>query len=328
MAQNVYDPYGSEQGLSLGQTVKDFATSPIRLSTYAGFYTSWPGMWSPSKGVFVPYIGKRLEEGGWKAVGTGIKSLATRNYTERGFAGVVRGTFSLGKDILSRAASFGMSSNAGGGFWGEKLFSEGGVRVPKGIDFDYSSTHAAYVRKLLLKKEKQTANLAAEWGVKRAKGASKISQTILEAYNKGDYMLSGKSIFEQASRLTERSQRFATKAVSASGKYTIKAMPTRVGLLKFGAGVMKGASFVGGAMMAWDFVSMVGIPLGRAAIRGLDNVMGEYQRRFMPEMGGRLEMSYLSKGAATERQRSINAISKSYINGRSAFGEEARYLHA
>ena len=47
----------------------------------------------------------------------------------------------------------------------------------------------------------------------------------------------------------------------------------------------------------------------------------------MPEMG-KLTSSYLSYGASTERQRAVRAISKGYINGRSAYGQEAAYMHS
>jgi hypothetical protein len=71
---------------------------------------------------------------------------------------------------------------------------------------------------------------------------------------------------------------------------------------------------------------MVVKPLAQAAIGALNNIATEYQNRFMPEMGGQLALSYMSQGAYTERQRAIQSISKSQINGRSALGQEANYI--
>jgi len=99
-------------------------------------------------------------------------------------------------------------------------------------------------------------------------------------------------------------------------------------LLKWGIRGGKAVSAVGLTMLAWDIGSLVARPLAQAAMNTVGNIAKDYQNRFMPEMGGQLQLSYLSQGAATERQRSIQAISKSYINGRSAMGGEASMMHS
>jgi hypothetical protein len=72
---------------------------------------------------------------------------------------------------------------------------------------------------------------------------------------------------------------------------------------------------------------MVFEPVGRSIINQTNSIMERVSNRFMPEMGGHLNAAYLSYGSATERQRAISAISKGYINGRSAYGSEASLIH-
>jgi len=98
-------------------------------------------------------------------------------------------------------------------------------------------------------------------------------------------------------------------------------------LMKTGIMVGKGIGYVSMLSLLWDITKMVGEPIGRMAVQALDTTLGEYSNRFMPDMGGQLSMSFLNKGAATERQRAINALSKSSLSGRSAFGQEATFNH-
>ena len=107
-----------------------------------------------------------------------------------------------------------------------------------------------------------------------------------------------------------------------------KPLKTKISLLKWGSRGAKVASAAGLAMFAWDIGKAVATPLAQAAMGAINNVAMEYQNRFMPEMGGQLQLSYLSQASATERQRAVQAISKSYINGRSAFGSEGSMMHS
>ena len=77
----------------------------------------------------------------------------------------------------------------------------------------------------------------------------------------------------------------------------------------------------------WDSINFLMEPMGRAAVQGIDTAFNMYESVSKPELGGQLVLSYLSHGAATERQRAISAISKSHINGRSNFGQEAKFIH-
>jgi len=98
--------------------------------------------------------------------------------------------------------------------------------------------------------------------------------------------------------------------------------------MKWGFRAMKAVSIVGFASTAIDIGLMVGEPIGRVLMNQAANLMGRFQDRFMPHLGGHLNSGFLSYGAATERQRAVNAISKAYINGRSAYGQEAMYTHS
>jgi hypothetical protein len=97
---------------------------------------------------------------------------------------------------------------------------------------------------------------------------------------------------------------------------------------KWGIRGAKAGSIIGATMFAWDIASIAAKPLGQALMTGINNVAMDYQQRFMPEMGGQLQLSYLTQTNATERQRAVAAISKSYINGRSAMGNESSLMHS
>lgn len=96
----------------------------------------------------------------------------------------------------------------------------------------------------------------------------------------------------------------------------------------------RGLMFAGKAWAGYNIVkglasaaSYVMEPMGRAAVETIDSFMHELQEITHMRTGGELSASYLSHGAATERQRALEAISKAQINGRSALGSEAGYLH-
>lgn len=99
--------------------------------------------------------------------------------------------------------------------------------------------------------------------------------------------------------------------------------PARLGMF-----AMKGFAAIGLVSTMWDITQMIGQPIGNLLVNEANRVMNNFHARFMPELGGRLAMSYMTTGAATERQRAVSAISKAYINGRSAFGQEAVYSHS
>ena len=303
MAQNQYDPYGSEQNLSYGDMVKDAATMPLKPSSYLGLYATLPTMWSTSKGVAAPFIGKHLESGGWKGVGKAVRSAVT-SASKKGFAGWA----GLASKSALGVATMGWSSK-GTGMVGEKFMS---------INFN---------KRILNAENRMKADLLTRTqgfygtGDRATKAADAAFRHFRKEATKGKFNI-GKGL---GFTLSEE-----IKSKDLRGHYLLKSAlkgKNKQLLFKLGMGAGKAVSIIGGAMLAWDLISMVAEPTGRAIVRGLDNVMTQYQQRFMPEVGGKLQMSYLSQGSATERQRAIQAISKSYINGRSAFGQEASYMH-
>lgn len=100
------------------------------------------------------------------------------------------------------------------------------------------------------------------------------------------------------------------------------------GAARVGLFAAKGFAMIGAASLLWDVTQAVAQPIGNLLVHEGNRIMDNFHARFMPELGGRLAMSYMTTGAATERQRAVSAISKAYINGRSAFGQEAVYSHS
>lgn len=81
------------------------------------------------------------------------------------------------------------------------------------------------------------------------------------------------------------------------------------------------------ASMMFQAAQMIWNPVAQGAVRAVDTAFQQFNDIASPDLGGKLNMSYMSQGAATERQRAVQAISKSRINGRSALGSEARLMH-
>jgi len=314
MAQNVYDPYGSDQGLSVGSITKDAFTSPLKPSTYLGMYAAYPGMWSIEKGIWMPFAGKSFEQGGIKAVGQSLLKAGIEAHK-----GGIAGYANLAKKSLWNIATFGHST---GGYVGQKWMDK--QKFKPEIQQFYNKS-VSELQSIGLKSgmhstaalgsaKRESRKILNDMAYDRINFKKNVTEKLVTS-GKLSYWLKNPVKYKEIEEISS----IAKKGLFIGNKFRT--------LAKGGLGIGKGVSFIGGAMLAWDLISMVGEPLGRAAIRGLNNTMTEYQKRFMPEVGGRLEMSYLSQGAATERQRAINSISKAYLNARSAFGTEAEMLH-
>lgn len=125
-------------------------------------------------------------------------------------------------------------------------------------------------------------------------------------------------------------------------KSIMRAVPSADAIKTFGKGFTKGTVGVavkGGVlalkgMALWQLGKTIATastyvvePMGRAAIETLDTVLETMRNMQATQMGGFVPDGYLSTGAATERQRALQAISKAHINGRSVLGQEASFLH-
>jgi len=98
-------------------------------------------------------------------------------------------------------------------------------------------------------------------------------------------------------------------------------------LMRGAVALGKGASIVALTALTWEASSMLFEPVGRALGQTMTNTLDKISRQSEVEMGGRLNLAYLSRGAATERQRAVQAISNAHINARSQLGREAMYQH-
>jgi len=90
---------------------------------------------------------------------------------------------------------------------------------------------------------------------------------------------------------------------------------------------MKAFSVYSLASISWEVAKFIAEPMGRSLADSVNKAF-EFSASIRTwEMGGNLKAAYLTQGAATERQRAINAISKSQLNARSGFGSEAMAFH-
>lgn len=286
--------------------VSDFVTSPFKVGTYASMYASWPGMWSTQKGIWVPGIGRTLEKRGLAgSIKRGGKLAATTIKRH----GILKGSAMMGGEAAKRAYSFGFR---GGGFVGEKFLNAGNVGKQFASDI-YSETIR---RNIIAGTTKKAAVEAAETTKKLAlKGVSTGEKAVA---------------IRAASDLPTRSlgnYKFSNKFTSISGVKNLSSKIAFNKLAKIGLHVGKVGSMIGMSMFIWDIAKTIGEPLGHMAMTSIDNAMTQYKNRFMPETGGQLELSYLSQGAYTERQRALQAISKSNLNARSGLGDEASQVY-
>lgn len=120
----------------------------------------------------------------------------------------------------------------------------------------------------------------------------------------------------------DRSMAYAGIAANYAGRFAGKA------LLKTGLAIGKGSAYLAVADLMYQGIKMVMNPIAQAGVNAIDNTFNSIESFIKPEIGGKLNMDFISQGAATERQRAIQAISKSRINGRSVMGSEAQYMHA
>ena len=111
--------------------------------------------------------------------------------------------------------------------------------------------------------------------------------------------------------------------VAHGGSRALMRGGVRAGML-----IGKASAVVAVGSLMWEGAKMIGNPIGAAAANAVNNTFDSLQSFANPELGGKLNMDFISQGAATERQRAVQAISKSRINGRSMMGNEAQYMHA
>lgn len=118
----------------------------------------------------------------------------------------------------------------------------------------------------------------------------------------------------------------AINYLEKSGKKLTRGHLLGTKAMRMGMRVAKVSGYVSLVAGVIELGMMVGEPLGRAIVSNANSAITSIQNRYMPEMTmGGLQHGFLTQAAATERQRAIEALSKSSLNGRSAFGQEAMY---
>ena len=304
------DPYTSNQPEQQmeGTNVGDLLATPFKPSTYLYPYTMWPGMYSNKKGISTPF-----ETRGSKWIESFQKAFTKTN---------PYGKFLPDAGIWTEGRTFGITSTtaktAVGELWKLGPFGKGHRRFENNLGkIEHLKSKLNRANSLLEK-----LNTKQEYINKRRPDIyKKISRKLSTGGNELSSLTEMGNLTKSEAILDVRK----ASLLKTTGliKSALKARNSAKWLIR-GA---KAGSWIGLSMLAWDIASAVGKPLVGAAINAVGAMAKAYQTRFMPEMGAQLQMSYLSQGAATERQRAISAMSKAYINGRSAFGSEGQMYH-
>jgi len=309
-----YDPYADQrENPTVANIVKE-NLNPVGLLKFQYMYN--PGTWSGTKGIWVP-----------GASGKDIASAYRR--TVRAFrrsedGGILKGLGTAGKE------AWGVSTTS------RRVLGQGGRTLSgtsaKGIDILQRRLYREQFRKTMYK----TA-------IKGYKSAGiEVTESMMKQMSK-EFALKVKNFMKMTPE--ERLEDPVTKALMDEGR--LRVMPSSIKLtteatnglykapasaftknaVKWGIRGMKVVNYAMIAFTLWDMTKMIGEPVGRYLVENVNRVSNQFANRYAPEMGGQIALSYMSTGAATERQRAVQAISRSYINGRSALGNEAELMH-
>lgn len=305
------DPFGQ---MSAGEMVREVALAPYRPSTWISLYGANPGMWSIGKGIYVPFVGRHLETGG-RFIPATMKHIA-RSYQGRG---VISGTVTAARRTIGALHK--------GGYVGGRFFKQGAMATE-----GFGQLQAGLKNRFLT-----DPNLRTKIGHRVGIVGREFDDFVESTARR---VVSAAQAGKKTAALTIPGIKGTLGSVSVKGSMRTVSKGGAAALLKGGLskaairtplklalGAGKAVSIVGAAMFAWDIIKMVGEPLGAAAMQGAYNYAEQLNNRFMPEMGGNLSVAYLSRGAATERQRAIQAMSRASMTGRSAFGQEAMLMH-
>lgn len=303
-----YDPYAPEQEQ---YSVKSFiaeSLNPVSLLKYKYMYD--PSTYSASKGLWTPFGGVKDFKAGFTA---------TKKAFKKGFW---PGMKQAGKEAWA-FGPLGKDHRAG---WSR----------PENL-----RKAAADAQILPSKIEKAEAGIRAAKA--RISGFENQLRVKARSVSKLDTVLPGRAVREQLKEYHVLKRRAAInipRDIETIGRHKAAIIKLGDKLTKARWGVFAGKAARFGlttgrvfsygmwALTLWDIGKMVGEPIGRYLIENVNRVGDQYMNRFSPEMGGKIALGYLSTGAATERQRAVEAISRSYINGRSAIGQEAQFLHS
>ena len=316
-----YDPYASEaNAYGMQDYVADAIKSPFQPSTYLWTHTHIPTMWNMEKGIAVPLSMRGMRNSVGSIVGqfrqSGFKAGMKSIWKEKGSFNPWSGALKMGTKK--------------GAWFGTDLLSE--YKIANQYRQSLVSKHGRQAAEKILDKidvlgrsvDPKDYALARSMKMKTPDLISKQSRKAFKRVMQWREKLMPAAKYNKIAPLFNASDDITRLATGARGlKTTLSAGRG----LRTAIGVGKAASIVGLALTAWELTQMVFKPLGAAAISAADNMLTNYSNRFMPETGGQLALSYLSRGAATERQRAVQAMGRAQINGRSAFGQESMYFH-
>jgi len=318
MAFNQYDPYAS-QSPSIGSLTKDMAMSVIDPRFYLGSYLWNPTAYSTTKGLWTPFTGKGFKEG-WSTMTNGARTKSMGQI----FSGIKKMAFSpgrIGGGVINDSRIIKTQTDVLADVFREKIGNIN-MRHAKGHSLG-AIKHTNHLSRI----SNETAQSHVEYinanpGSATAEGAEAFIKENVFRRNKMFGTL--KMNTEEIKRIKSATGKLQTIGAGKVGQIGAKqVIGTSVKWAMRGGKILSG---VGLAMILGEVALAIGTPIGKAAMAGIDSTLTNFTNRFNYNMGGKLALSYLGRGAATERQRALEAMQMSQITGRSAFGQEARYL--
>lgn len=279
-----------------------YASSLVNPMSWYGFM---PGLWSFNEGLYVPF-GKNIYNKirGREVTPSSFKPTFKKPFKSAG--AILGGKFRIGSNTLAEAKMAQQSVLSTHTYITNKLVASGlsnkkAFSQARTLTGEFFKKVAPKAEEFMNASRNKTFTTNSKYGGKMGLSSqfSHISEGLIN------------DVFKGANNVPKN-----VAGKLAAGRLTQAAMM-----------LGKGASVVGLLGLTWDITQAIGQPLGRAAVGVANKVLTDWENRFMPEMGGQLALSYVSRGAATERQRAIEAISKAHLNGRSALGNEAQFYH-
>lgn len=278
-------------------------------------YTMSPNTWSPNRGIAVPFGGRNFKGGARIKVG-GIQKNISRKKAIKLFKEGKIGKFAVAKAFV-------------GGSWrtGSKTLRMEKVAIGRMKQMQ-NAIYNQLIDKRTLRPQtayKLSKQLMGKFytdalpNTRKYKGRYQITKlSKLSDTDKGILNTAMESVYGSAAK---------GKMRPLNTKLNMGALVGRARFIRSIATVGKIGSVVGAGMFLWELTQAIGEPVGRALMNDVNSGLTAWENRFTPEVGGRLSYDYLTRGAATERQRAIQKMDQSQINGRTYLGNESSYIH-
>jgi hypothetical protein len=332
MSASFYSPYESDNTEGYSDIFKQRLKETFSLGTAAYAFAINPSNFSITEGLRVPFSGF-FRKDLWKGASEDFKNKKFGSLAGRTWQGITKPQ-RFGAALRSKSRSVSSSANAIINKKTRILNSNIYTRARELTDtlMEHASSG----------KNQRVGSLASRTSVRRAiRDSLKVGGlNTPEQATKLIGAAFGDPTGEVVQSLNSKIRTNLSASIVEAGKATnsemslISSIARKGGAAKFTARAIT-TGLVGGKITAIAMLATLvgstamslGEPIGAAMISSVDKGLNLYNNRFAVEMGGGLARGYLSSGAATERQRAVQAISKAYINGRSAVGQEAFFLH-